>query len=339
VATLRARIQTLWQDVEVHVIGSCATGLNLPMSDIDLCVLGLEADTKSAQLQATTRALYELSSAVVPVLKFVDGRTGFSVDITLGASTGLASTTLVTEYLSRYPSAVPLILFLKHLLHSRRLNTLFTGGLPSYNISLMVISFLRLYHHNAASSFEDALWEAPNTNLGFCLLSFLELFGSDFPYEIAGISLKPGVGYFDKKLQGYLKPQTPQLLCLEDPLKFNVDLGVKSFAIDRVKSVFMEAFVEICDGLRDATRARDKLAVAFENADEKEGVPSRSSRKREHDQFATISRLFQPIPLPVLPRSWENRHHKPRPRSEDMRTPRRRHQASSRGYSQSKHWQ
>jgi len=185
---------------------------------------------------------------------------------------------------------------------------------------------------------EDEVWESPNTNLGRLLLSFLELFGADFPYESAGISFKPGVGYFDKKAHGYFKAQTPHLLCLEDPLKHNVDLGVKSFAIDRVKSVFSEAFNEICNGLQDATNQSDA------NAD---GKSTRSSGNEEQDQFATLSRLFEPTPLPAAPRSLDR--HKSRPRSEDLRFPRRRNYygsnsrscqqaASGRGYAHSNQW-
>jgi DNA polymerase sigma len=43
IGSMGARVRHVFPGlpVEVHVIGSSATGLHLPMSDIDLCVLGV----------------------------------------------------------------------------------------------------------------------------------------------------------------------------------------------------------------------------------------------------------------------------------------------------------
>lgn len=65
--------------------------------------------------------------------------------------TGLATASLVSTLASRLPPLVPLTLMLKHLLRSRGLADPYTGGVPSYGLTLMV-TFLLLRSRHACHS-------------------------------------------------------------------------------------------------------------------------------------------------------------------------------------------
>jgi non-canonical poly(A) RNA polymerase PAPD5/7 len=279
--------------VEIHVVGSFATELNLPMSDVDLVVGGVSVASPLAALYELAQALRPfasrlevISGAAVPIIKMLDGYTGIPVDITVGVLTGIASTKLVKEYLVRYPDATPLILFCKHLLLSHGLNTLFTGGLPSYNVTLLVIAFLR-YQQQRSASTQDA-----SQGLGRLLLAFLELFGFEFPYDTSGVSLREGRWVLDKRKSGYFNKHSPQLLCLEDPLREGIDLGAKCFAMDKVRGIFAHAFTEIVSALPVATAARLKR-------ESQPAVESVSSSAPTPLYFLTLARLLPYMLVPV----------------------------------------
>ena len=71
------------------------------------------------------------------------------------------------------PALRPLVLVLKQLLVSRDLATVFTGGLSSHCLTMMVVSFLQLHPRTQGTSL----------NLGVLLLEFLNLYGrSIIPY-------------------------------------------------------------------------------------------------------------------------------------------------------------
>ena len=156
---------TLWESVEVHVIGSCATELFLPESDIDLVVRNpknkptltiQDLHTLGTQLQSVSSSIQIISTASVPLIKLVDNLTTFTVDITLNIDTGLYSTSLVLAYLHTYPVLRPLTIVLKQFLKMRGLNDLYTGGLPSYTLILMIVSFLQFYKPNDSDSDSDS---------------------------------------------------------------------------------------------------------------------------------------------------------------------------------------
>lgn len=280
-----------WESVEVHVIGSCATDLFLPDSDIDLVVRNPQSQpsltlsdlhTLGRSLQNISASLQIISTASVPLIKLIDRETGFTVDITLNVDTGLYSTSLVLKYLDSYPVLRPLTIVLKQFLKARGLNDLYTGGLPSYTLILMIVSFLQFHHRQCAdndreenvseqeirealkNNMTEALDFVSNTSvssvlqrgnparhashashypdLGHYLLAFLDLYGNSFPYNHVGISLKSDGGYFPKRGRQWLHAHNPQLLCLENPLDPAIDLGFKVFRIQEIKASFVQAF-------------------------------------------------------------------------------------------------
>lgn len=54
-------------------------------------------------------------------------------------------------------------------------------------------------------------------NMGTLLLEFLELYGKHFNFEEVGICVSGGGSYYSKSRRGWLRPNQPYLLSIEDP--------------------------------------------------------------------------------------------------------------------------
>lgn len=59
-------------------------------------------------------------------------------------SNGVKSAELIKKFKLRYPVLYSLVLVLKQFLLQRDLNEVFTGGISSYSLILMTISFLQV---------------------------------------------------------------------------------------------------------------------------------------------------------------------------------------------------
>merc|ERR1712071_701178 len=160
----------------VHIFGSFHTGLYLPTSDIDLVVLGkwdvLPLRTlEKALLEkgiADPNTLKVLDKASVPIVKLTDVSTDVKVDISFNMSNGVKSAELIRHFKRSYPTLQRLVFVLKQFLLQRDLNEVFTGGISSYSLILMTISFLQLHPRPDATQ--------PMANLGVLLIEFLELY-------------------------------------------------------------------------------------------------------------------------------------------------------------------
>ena len=110
------------------------------------------------------------------------------------------------------PTLPFLVLVLKQFLLQRDLNEVFTGGISSYSLILLTISFLQLHPRQDATS-SDA-------NLGVLLIEFFELYGRHFNYIKTGIRIKNGGSYVPKDdiIKDMENGYRPSLLCIEDPL-------------------------------------------------------------------------------------------------------------------------
>ena len=328
---VKSLIYSAYPHVEVHVIGSCATDLYLPDSDIDLVVRSSpshppltlsDLHSLGSLLQPLASSLTVISTASVPLIKLVHAQSAFTVDLTLNVDTGIHSTALVLDYLDQFDVLRPLTIVVKQFLKARGLNDLYTGGLPSYTLILIIVSFLQLYRplrqhageedggrkereerkeegedganagdgasrprrwmgRQTSSPSSSASLAAPRTatgsptpvnspsppspltpsstsspslvspppppsDLGLYLLSFFHLYGVQFDYVSLGIStLLPG--YFSKRERGFLHPHIPHLLCVENPLDRQTDLGFKVFRIREIVEAFAGAYVTLVD--------------------------------------------------------------------------------------------
>ncbi|XP_069469821.1 terminal nucleotidyltransferase 4A isoform X2 [Ambystoma mexicanum] len=255
-------IKDLWPTADVEIFGSFSTGLYLPTSDIDLVVFGkwdrpplnlLEQALRKRNV-AEPGSIKVLDKATVPIIKLTDQETDVKVDISFNVETGVKAARLIKDYMKKYTLLPFLILVLKQFLLERDLNEVFTGGISSYSLILMAISFLQL--HPRIDARKD------NENLGMLLVEFFELYGRNFNYMKTGIRIRNGGAYIAKEeiMKAMTNGYRPSMLCIEDPLLPGNDVGRSSYGAMHVQQVFHYAYLVL-------THALSPLARLYPNRD------------------------------------------------------------------------
>lgn len=185
---------------------------------------------------ADPHSIRVLDKASVPIIKLTDRESQVKVDISFNMQSGVEAAKLIKSFKRKYPVLEKLVLVLKQFLLQRDLNEVFTGGISSYSLILMCISFLQL-HPRQTECFMD------NPNLGVLLMEFLELYGRKFNYMKTGISVKQERYMPKEELQkDMVDGHRPSLLCIEDPLTPGNDIGRSSYGALQVKKAFMYAY-------------------------------------------------------------------------------------------------
>lgn len=242
---IKGVIHDLWPSAEVQVFGSFSTGLYLPTSDIDLVVFGkwetlplwtLEEALRKRNV-ADENSIKVLDKATVPIIKLTDSFTEVKVDISFNVKSGVKAARLIKEFKEKYPVLPYLVLVLKQFLLQRDLNEVFTGGIGSYSLFLMAVSFLQLHYREDVCS--------PNINIGVLLIEFFELYGRHFNYLQTGIRIKDGGCYVakDEVQKNMMDGYRPSMLYIEDPLQPDNDVGRSSYGAMQVKQAFDYAYV------------------------------------------------------------------------------------------------
>uniref|UniRef100_A0A915ACN7 polynucleotide adenylyltransferase n=1 Tax=Parascaris univalens TaxID=6257 RepID=A0A915ACN7_PARUN len=246
---VRGVIERVWPSAKVAVFGSLFTGLFLPTSDIDVVVEVQPLDepplwktAEALKASGIAERINVLDKAFVPIVKMVDKDTKIFLDISFNTVQGVRAAKYIEQMKSRYPVLEPLVLILKQFLMQRQLNQVFTGGLSSYGLILMLISFLQLHpsHDFSHKSITDV-------NMGMLLLNFLQLYGQEFNYMKTALRIRGGGAYVCKEemLTRMSRPSN-SMLCIEDPLQPGNDIGRCSHNILFVRQAFEHALCTLC---------------------------------------------------------------------------------------------
>lgn len=221
--------------VKVMVFGSCATGLNLPNSDIDLLVYNTEV-RESTMINKLTSSLIKagicksieaIKNAKVPIIKLQDKETLINVDISFNRTNGVYCVKLVKYLLLTYPELRPLLFILKCFLKSRQLNEPYHGGVGSFLLTMLITAYLQRKYK---------VGRTDKCDLGKHLIDFFELYGTNFNYEYVGISIRKGGFFFAKQTRGWegYDEKTKFKLCVENPQDPTVDIGKAAYNIKKV---------------------------------------------------------------------------------------------------------
>lgn len=241
VKEIREVVVSLWSEASLKTFGSHETQMFLPNSDIDMVVFGVPAGT--APLFELAQRLEELDmvsylevidKARIPIVKFVHKASNIHVDISFNIGGGLATADLVKHYMRVYPAFRPITLVLKYFLAQRGLNETFAGGIGSFLLQLMVVSFLQHYRRNLGAEHDDP----KHNNLGRLLVEFFTLYGRDLNYNDVGISVRDGGSYFRKEDRQWYDDNRPFLISVENPNEPSLDIGKNSYEIRTVKRSF-----------------------------------------------------------------------------------------------------
>jgi len=203
-------------------------------------VLRLIADTMRRRGIADNIQI--VAKAKVPIVKFVARHGLIPVDISINQPNGVGGAKIINGFLHDMhtgnekdgaPSSkekgtrttvidpLPngggsmalrsLVLITKMFLSQRGMNEVYTGGLGSYSIVCLVISFLQMHPKIRRGEIN------PDQNLGVLLIEFFELYGKYFNYQNTGISIRAGGTYYGKRQRGWFIDWKTGLLSIEDP--------------------------------------------------------------------------------------------------------------------------
>ena len=249
-------ILSRWPLARIEPFGSFMTGMFLPTSDVDLVVFGqwaspqpplfsLEEEFKAHDI-AMEGSILVLDKTTVPVIKFIDKVTEVKVDISFNQDTGLRSYVAIQHFIRTYPFLPKLVLVIKQFLTQRNLHEVFYGGISSYSVILLIVSFLQRHPRYAATD--------PNSaNLGVLLIEFFELYGRQFNYMKTGITVENGGSYIAKD-----EIPTQDFLYIKDPTEDSLDPMCNNaargcYGMWQVKQAFEHAFLR----LNSAVLSRD----------------------------------------------------------------------------------
>lgn len=251
-------VTSAFPDAKVLPFGSFGTKLYLPLGDIDLVILSdsmaysdkanvLHALANTLKRAGITSRVTIIAKAKVPIVKCVTTHGRFNVDISINQSNGILSGDIINGFLhNMHPSnraggrgslvLRSLVMITKAFLSQRSLNEVYTGGLGSYSIVCLAISFLQM-HPKIRRGEIDA-----EKNLGVLVMEFFELYGCYFNYEETGISVRDGGTYFSKKQRGWYDYYKSNLLSIEDPADPSNDISRGSYGFQKVRTTFAGAY-------------------------------------------------------------------------------------------------
>lgn len=187
---LKQIVFSLFNDtMDLILYGSYSTNLCLAWSDIDLVLINKNGDPVNdskylknlisiIQTQSWKKSCILIENTSVPLIKIISSDTflNYYIDISLqdGKHLGIKCVTLIKLYLKEYEVLEPLIISLKNLLKCAGLNDPYKGGLSSYGLILLVVSFLQSQQDQGKSISKE------NHNIGRLFMEILYYYGAYF---------------------------------------------------------------------------------------------------------------------------------------------------------------
>ena len=248
---LQSVVNEINPNYKVNLYGSYCTGLCLPWSDIDTVITCESGQTDEYFL---SRLYYKLmnmpwvkehkfiENTTIPIIKLVSNdKFDFHIDISEESEKhfGLKTVELVKSYLKAYSVLEPIILALKTLLNNGNLNNPYTGGLSSYGLILMVVSFIQSEIDN------DKYNENSPNILGETFLNVLGHYGIFFDYNnyvIITYLVDESNDTSDRDNSFSFVPNSHELIIV-DPLNKHNNVAKSTFQFMNIKMGFLIAFM------------------------------------------------------------------------------------------------
>lgn len=265
VAEISEIAKSLWgEEVQTHIFGSQATGTATKTSDVDLTILGCDCpvdDTINAlvaiadEIKNRDLASYLeiIPGAKVPIIKMDHKKSGLSLDICCNEATGIQGASVISSLSKDFPPFKYLMLVLKAFLAQRQLHETYSGGIGSFVLSVMVISFLQ-QRQRVQQTTAPQSW-----NLGSLLLDFLNLYGCTINYNKCVLSIRSGGKYISKSAGGMNKQP---VLSIENPMDPDGQyIGENSFLIPKIRRSFEHSLQLITIALAKNSSSKAILAT------------------------------------------------------------------------------
>ncbi|KAJ7696810.1 hypothetical protein B0H17DRAFT_1053139 [Mycena rosella] len=253
---IRKALLRRFPDGELKLFGSAATGLCLPTGDMDIAIMTGEviptAEKKRPLFQMSTilkaaRLTWDVQvnhRARVPILTFksLPEYGSFSVDIGINNLDGPRAIEIVNDYLAKMPALRPLIFIVKGFLSQRNLNNAAHGGLGSYVVICMCISFLQLNPSKRPQEYIDKPMETES--LGALLADFMFYYGIEFPYATSYICVQEGQ-LLPKASAAWITNKVPDALVIRCLVNPDSDIGKSAGRLDAIRGAFKAGYATI----------------------------------------------------------------------------------------------
>jgi DNA polymerase sigma len=148
---LERSLTTRFKGSNLIAFGSSKTGLSLKGGDLDLCLEMPPQDQKKTvkRISGMLRSqgmekVQALTRATVPIVKFIDPRSGFMVDISINNTLAVHNTRLLSTYAGLDKRVSELTKCIKHWALHRNLSDAAEGTLSSYAWSILAIQHLQM---------------------------------------------------------------------------------------------------------------------------------------------------------------------------------------------------
>lgn len=291
-------IRELWPEAQVRLFGSFASGIYLPNADLDLVVLSklgyqynheyrIRELASVLQQKNITKQMKVIANTRVPIIKFEDRETGLPVDISFEKPSGVKAVKRIRDWCAEFPQLRPLVLVVKQFLVHRNSDEVYKGGLGSFSVVCMAVSFLNARRRRRRK--QAAAQQAPREDsesetavpvpvpepepepesLGKLVLAFFELYGVRFNYARHALRMTGDMAYLELARHGHLQRASCLQygwmfgLAIEDPEDPANNIAAGSFRFHVVKDQFQAAFERLAGRCRalEASSARRRQCI------------------------------------------------------------------------------
>ena len=161
----------------------------------------------------------------------------------------------IKEQLEKYPEIKPILILLKRYFYVKNMNSSFEGGLSSYNLFLLILSYSKYI----------GLTHSKIKNLGYYLIQFLEFFGKYLDLKSFTININSPYIY---ELTSFNNYNSAKSLVILDPLT-GLNASKSSYKILEIQNLFLISF-----------NFFEKERIDYEN----EIYQNEINDKRDHDK-------------------------------------------------------
>jgi len=257
---LKRSIEKRFKGSTLRRFGSSESGLSLAQGDLDLCLLfdGQKPKKILRSISSTLRFqemedIQVITSAKVPIIKFVDERTKIPVDISINNTLALHNTTLLKRYAETDERIRQCILGIKYWASQRDICDAAKGTFSSYAWSLIMLQALQTTTPSVAPNIQSGkkrthlkvdgieydltmadepqkLIEETNTqSLGELMAHFFRQLVLERPWDEHVLSIRNGKPMTRKeKKWKYAKPHASKAVVMDGKSR----LGLHSFPVE-----------------------------------------------------------------------------------------------------------
>ena len=251
IQNLQSAVNESIHDYDVHLYGSHATNLCLPWSDLDVVLIPRTPKPTTLNNPILLSQLYEnikkqpwvkdskfISGATIPIIKLVtiEQFNLMSIDISIQDERhfGLKCVDLVKNFITQYESLKPLVLALKNILKKANLNDPYKGGISSYGLILMIVSFLQKQKKIGKDI------SITENNLGRLFYEFVNFYGLQFdPSKYIIIARSNEDETEDINIQNIQMTNMSNELVIIDPLNVSNNVAKSCYQFHNIKMSFI----------------------------------------------------------------------------------------------------